>query len=89
MLQTFEKIGYAIDSYLGHISVSPRYLGSGLEVEGVVEFELREKMDISEDIENEVRYDKQTDMRIEEEQKQIHFRSMYTLAPNLNEGKQI
>jgi len=33
---TFEKIGYATDSYLGHLTVCPSNLGSGLSLSASV-----------------------------------------------------
>jgi|LakMenE01Jun11ns_1017448.scaffolds.fasta_scaffold8567556_1 protein-arginine kinase len=34
--QTFEKIGFATDSYLGFLSVNPENLGTGLKIEASI-----------------------------------------------------
>lgn len=32
MLETFEKLGYATDPYLGNLTVSPATLGTGMKL---------------------------------------------------------
>lgn len=41
LLQTFEKLGYATDPYLGNLTASPRNLGTSLHLEAEVIFENR------------------------------------------------
>jgi protein-arginine kinase len=37
LLQTFEKLGYATDPYLGNLTVSPRNLGTAMKVEASID----------------------------------------------------
>jgi protein-arginine kinase len=54
LLQTFEKLGYATDPYLGNLTVSPRNLGTALHLE--VDFHFDSKVDptIDRDIDDEI-----------------------------------
>jgi protein-arginine kinase len=57
LLQTFEKLGYATDPYLGNLTVSPRYLGTAMEIEAELQFE--HKVDgIGRDVSDEINYSK-------------------------------
>ena len=41
LVHTFEKLGYATDPYLGHLTVSPRNLGTSLYLEADLKYHAR------------------------------------------------
>ena len=41
LVHTFEKLGYATDPYLGHLTVSPKYLGTSLYLEADLKYHAR------------------------------------------------
>ena len=54
MLQTFEKLTYATDPYLGNLTVSPKNLGTSINLE--IEFHFDTKVDehIDKDVNDEI-----------------------------------
>ena len=41
LLHTFEKLGYATEPYLGHLTVSPKNLGTALYLEADLKYHAR------------------------------------------------
>lgn len=94
--QTFEKIGFATDSYLGFLSVSPENLGTGLSMEATVEVAGTDKPDRGRELEHKLHehlfYSKSVKVKVDDEQHEdgsishkVHLHSMQSLAPNYNE----
>ncbi len=58
LLQTFEKLGYATDPYLGNLTASPRNLGTSLRLEAEVIFENRTDGLIDKEVSDEIEFGK-------------------------------
>lgn len=58
LIQTFEKLEYATDPYLGHLTVSPSNLGTSMFLEGTLTFEFKEDGEIDKDLADEILYNK-------------------------------
>lgn len=43
LTQTFEKMGFATDSYLGYLTVSPAHLGTGMHFQGSIMVDAEDK----------------------------------------------
>lgn len=58
LLQTFEKLGYATDPYLGNLTVNPKNLGTSINLE--VDFHFENKVDsvIDKEVSDELLYGK-------------------------------
>ena len=56
LVQTFEKLGYATDPYLGNLTVSPKYLGTALQLEASVVFEHKKDAFLDKDVIDEIQY---------------------------------
>ena len=39
LTQTFERMGFATDAYLGYLTVSPEHLGTGMQFQGRITLE--------------------------------------------------
>ena len=81
LLQTFEKIQYAVESFLGNITVSPKNLGTGLSLEGKILYEIREELNFEQEVEDEMLYDRYVAIQKNEEAKEVTFRTTQTLLP--------
>jgi hypothetical protein len=58
LLQTFEKLGYATDPYLGNLTVSPKYLGTAIKLEANINFDNRYEVQIDKDLIDDFEYGK-------------------------------
>ena len=58
LLQTFEKLGYATDPYLGNLTASPRHLGTALRLEIAFGFETKVDSHIDQEVQDEIGYGK-------------------------------
>ncbi len=89
-MHTFEKLGYCTDPYLGHLTVSPKYLGTAFHFEADMKFQARivsslerhliEKMEVLRNLKVEYK-DHVTN--------EVCIKTKQTLAPNYNETVQI
>ena len=43
LTQTFEKMGFATDAYLGYLTVSPAHLGTGMHFQGSIKVDAEAK----------------------------------------------
>lgn len=88
LLQTFEKLGYATDPYLGNLTASPRNLGTSLRLEAEVVFENRTDGLIDKEVSDEIEFGKQIGIinRLKDaKHKDVRLETQQTLAPNYNE----
>ena len=58
LLQTFEKLGYATDPYLGNLTVSPKNLGTALKLEADIIFDNKVDNHIDKEVHDEITYGK-------------------------------
>lgn len=58
VLQSFEKLGYATDPYLGNLTVNPKNLGTALQLEASFTFEVKVDPSIDKEIADEIQYGK-------------------------------
>ena len=86
LLQTFEKIGFATDPYLGYLTVSPQNLGTAMQLEAKMKFPSDRSID--KNLKNLLTEDKK--MSYEQTQFSEHIlKTTQTLCQNLNEVAQI
>lgn len=88
LLQTFEKLGYATDPYLGNLTVSPKNLGTSLVLEAVIGWQNRNDSHIDRETADEIEFGKHIKItnRLNDHQKRdIVLRTQQSLAPNYNE----
>lgn len=89
LLQTFEKLGFAQDPYLGYLSVSPRHLGTAFKLSASLKFkhlDLNEQP-LNRDLEDDIKFAKSIAVRTVNAQ-QLELESDQTLAPNYNDTVQ-
>lgn len=92
LLQTFEKLGYATDPYLGNLTASPRNLGTALRLEVDFHFDSKVDADIDKDIADEIEYGKNVALvnrLADSRHSDVQLQSLQTLAPQFNEKIQI
>jgi protein-arginine kinase len=58
VLQSFEKLGYATDPYLGNLTVDPRSLGTALDLEVSFKFESKFDHVLDKEVADEIEYGK-------------------------------
>eukprot|EP00347_Sterkiella_histriomuscorum_P011380 403372676 len=92
LLQTFEKLGYATDPYLGNLTASPKNLGTALKLE--VDFIFENKIDhnIDKEVNDEITYGKNISIvnRLSDgKHADIKLVSEQTLGPQYTENIQI
>ena len=75
LLQTFEKLGYATDPYLGNLTVSPKNLGTALKLEANISYEYKYDHVIDKDVASELEYGKSIQMmnRLGSSEKDIYI----------------
>lgn len=87
LLQTFEKIGFATDPYLGNLTASPKHLGTALTMEATIGFEYNLDHQLDKDVNSEIEYGKHIKItdRLKSSTKDVVLKTEQTLAPNYNE----
>lgn len=92
LLQTFDKLGYATDPYLGNLTVSPKYLGTSISIEATLLFDTEQNLTEGDnkDLLDELLYEKfiEVDNKMSEG-KYVVLRTSQTLGPLYNEVVQI
>lgn len=92
LMQTFEKLGYATDPYLGSLTVSPKNLGTALKLEIDMGFESKTDNHIDKEVHDEINYGKSIQIinRLDDSNyADVKLISEQTLGPNYNETIQI
>lgn len=59
LLQTFDKIGYATDPYLGNLTTSPEHLGTALKIESTLTFKYSKEPNFDTNWTDELEYGRQ------------------------------
>jgi hypothetical protein len=81
-VQTFDKLGYATDPYLGNLTVSPAKLGTAMTLECMLEAESRSKL--SGELIQKLTHQRM--IRYERDNDRAHsIKTKQTLAQNYNE----
>ena len=88
LLHTFEKLGFAVDPYLGNLTASPKHLGTALRLEANLRFENKLDHKIDEELQQELEYGKALFLknRLDTGEKDVVIETGQTLAPNYNEN---
>ena len=101
LTQTFEKMGFATDAYLGYLTVSPAHLGTGMHFQGSITMGVGNKSEDEIDTINQMVQERliqgrgmMADVQQVRDDTQalslrLSFKTAQTLAPNYNESIQI
>jgi len=82
--QTFEKIGFSSDSYLGSLTASPKNLGTGITISGQINVQKPEARELKPEIKMQIQAG--TNCQITKTGGFLYLQSMQTLASNYNEN---
>lgn len=89
LIQTFEKLGYATDPYLGNLTVSPKLLGTAMKLEASFHFENKVNPMMDKEVEQEIVDGKcmHIENRMQDaKHNDVLILSQQTLAPSYNEN---
>ena len=89
LLQTFEKLGYATDPYLGTLTVSPQNLGTALTLEVALAFTTKLDDTLDKEVCDEVEYGRHiavVNRLSDPKHNDVQLVTQQTLAPNYNEN---